>query len=443
MAKRLAAFTLGCKVNQVETASLLETFRGQNYQIVSYKDEADIYLLNTCAVTAKAAYESRQLLRRALKRRPLLVIATGCYAQIAAQEIKEKVGGPLLIVGQAYKAKIPEIVSSLSLPLKETKIFLDDVKALRRCEPYPLSRFPGHRRAFLRVQDGCSLFCTYCVVPYARGPSRSLPLEMIEEQVKRFLAAGYLELVVTGVHLGSWGRDLTPQRRLVDLLNLLERLKVYRYRLSSLAPNEFTSDLILFLRDAQGFCPHFHISLQSASDEVLRRMGRRYRREHFVKLVEELIKRFPEAAIGVDVIAGFPGETERDFELTYRTLEALPLAYFHIFPYSPRPKTRAATWPQVPPHVVAERARALQALARAKKKAFYAQQLGKKLEVLVLRYDEERRLLEGLSRNYVTVFFPGEKALIGQVLEVQVERMVDTTLYGIRETDRITHKATT
>ncbi|HHI97833.1 MAG TPA: tRNA (N(6)-L-threonylcarbamoyladenosine(37)-C(2))-methylthiotransferase MtaB, partial [Thermodesulfatator atlanticus] len=210
--KKIAAATLGCKVNQVETASLIEAFQAKGYEIVPFKDQADVYLVNTCAVTAKAAYESRQLLRRALKKNPLLVVATGCYAQIAPEEIKEKVEAPVLIVGQAYKARIPEIIESLALPLEETRIVLSEVRGLKVCEPFPLSRFPEHKRAFLRVQDGCSLFCTYCVVPYARGPSRSLPLATIKAQVERFLAAGHLEIVVTGIHLGSWGKDLTPPR---------------------------------------------------------------------------------------------------------------------------------------------------------------------------------------------------------------------------------------
>ncbi len=439
--KKIAAATLGCKVNQVETASLIEAFQAKGYEIVPFKDQADVYLVNTCAVTAKAAYESRQLLRRALKKNPLLVVATGCYAQIAPEEIKEKVEAPILIVGQAYKARIPEIIESLSLPLEETRIVLSEVRELKVCEPFPLSRFPEHKRAFLRVQDGCSLFCTYCVVPHARGPSRSLPLATIKAQVERFLAAGHLEIVVTGIHLGSWGKDLTPPRDLLALVALLEELKVYRYRLSSLAPNEIKRELLDFLERAPGFCPHFHLSLQSASDEVLRKMGRRYRQKDFLRVVEDIKKRFAEAAIGVDVIAGFPAEREEDSEATYRLLEELPLAYFHVFPFSPRPGTRAARWPQLPPHVVAERARRLQTLAQAKKKAFYAGQIGKTLELLVLRRDPARGLLEGLSRNYVTVFFQGEDELVGQVVSAKVERMVDTTLYGILETDRITNKA--
>ncbi len=428
--KTLAAFTLGCKVNQVETASLLEEFSSRGYEVVDFKEEADIYLVNTCAVTAKAAYESRQLLRRALKHSPLLVIATGCYAQVGVEEIREQVEGPLLIVGQEFKPRIPEIVEGLPLPLEETQALLSDVRKLKRCEPFPLHRFRGHQRAFLRVQDGCSLFCTYCIVPYARGPSRSLPLELIAEQAKRYLAAGYQEMVVSGVHLGLWGRDLDPPKKLLDLLRLLDELEVPRFRLSSLEPREIDLEMLSFLRASSGFCPHFHLSLQSASNEVLRKMGRRYRREDFLRVVEEILRFFPEAALGVDVIAGFPAETEKDFEETYRLLERLPLAYFHVFPYSPRPGTRAASWPQLPPHVVAERARRLRDLSRAKKKGFYARQIGKNFEVLVLRQDENTGLLEGLSRHYVTVFFHGEAKLTGRLVRVRVERAVDTTLYG-------------
>ncbi len=428
--KKIAAITLGCKVNQVETASLLEAFSARGYQIVNFKEKADIYLVNTCAVTAKAAYESRQLLRRVTKKAPLLLIATGCYAQIGAEEIKEKIKAPLLIVGQEFKPHIPQIVEKLSLPLQETRVLLSEVRRLTHCEPYPLHRFLGHQRAFLRVQDGCSLYCTYCVVPFARGPSRSLPLPLIKEQVERYLAQGYQEIVITGVHLGLWGQDLKPPQRLLDLLFLLEELKVPRFRLSSLEPREIDRETLAFLQAARGFCPHFHLSLQSASNEVLRKMGRRYRREDFISVVETIGKHFPEAAIGVDVIAGFPAETESAFEETYRLLEELPLAYFHVFPYSPRPGTRAATWPQLPPHLVAERAQRLRTLSRAKKKAFYARQIGKTLELLVLRKDPQTSLWEGLSRNYVTVFFESSLDLLGKLVLVGVERMVDTILYG-------------
>ncbi|AEH44825.1 MiaB-like tRNA modifying enzyme [Thermodesulfatator indicus DSM 15286] len=430
MKYRLAITTLGCKVNQVESASLAEQFEKKGYKFVDFKEKADIYIVNTCAVTAKASYESRKLLRQALKNEPLLVVATGCYAQVGAEEILGYLKAPILIVGQREKAKLPEIIESLSLPLKEKHIVISDVKDLKFCEPYPLSYFREHKRAFLRVQDGCSLFCTYCIVPHARGPSRSLNLEKIREQVLRFLAAGYQEIVVTGVHLGLWGRDLSPPKTLLDLVNLLEELGVPRWRLSSLEPQELSEDILYFARKAKGFCPHFHLSLQSGSNEVLRKMGRRYKVENFERLVLKIKELFPDAAIGADVIAGFPAETEKDFEETYALIEKLPLTYLHVFPYSPRPGTPAARWRQVPPHLVAERARKLQELSQAKRKAFYRAQVGQILEVLILRYLEEQGLYEGLSRNYVKVLFEAQEKELGHEISVKVERAVNSWLYG-------------
>ena len=427
---RVAIATLGCKVNQVESASLGEAFERKGHKLVSFKEKADIYIVNTCAVTARAAYESRQLIRRALKKKPLLVVACGCYAQVAGKELKDLVKEPVLILGQQEKAKLLEIIESLSLPLEKTIISVSDTRDLRVCEPYPLSRFLGHRRAFLRVQDGCSVFCSYCIVPYARGPSRSLPLEEIRSQVRRYLASGYKEIVVTGVHLGLYGRDLSPSRSLLDIVLLLEELKVPRFRLSSLEPLEISDELLDLLARAKGFCPHFHISLQSGSDEVLKKMGRRYQAADFKTLVEKIKKIFPEAAIGADVIAGFPGEREEDFAKTFALLESLPISYLHVFPYSPRPGTKAASWPQVPPDKIAARAKKLQELSKAKRKAFLREQLGSEREVLVLRYVKEQGLYEGLTRNYVSVFFEADSSLLGEIARVKIERAVDSFLYG-------------
>lgn len=428
---RIAATTLGCKVNQVETASLLERFEEKGLRPVSFKEEADVYLINTCAVTARAAYESRQLIRRALKRKPLLVAATGCYVQIGAREIVERIEEPVLLVGQDRKIEIPDLVEELEVPLKEPRLLVGDVSTLRRCVPFRLRRFPGHHRAFLRVQDGCNAFCSYCVVPYARGPARSLPEEEVIAQARRFRDEGYREIVVTGVHLGLWGVDLSPPRGLADLLQaLLENVRGPRWRLSSLHPSEIDRPLLDLMAENEAVCPHFHLSLQSGDDEVLAAMGRPYRAALIEEVVREIKDRLPEAAIGADVIAGFPTESEEAFERTAELLRRLPIAYLHVFPFSPRPGTRAAELPQIPPDRVAKRARVLQEISRAKKKAFYSQQIGRSLKVLVERYDAQRGLYRGLSENYVVVHFAGPPGLEGSVVSVKVERLVNELLYG-------------
>ncbi len=428
---RIAATTLGCKVNQVETASLLERFEEKRFRITSFKDAADVYLVNTCAVTARAAYESRQLIRRALKKRPLLVVATGCYVQIGAKEILDRVEGPVLLVGQDRKAHLVEIVSQLELPLKESRVLVGDISQERSCFPFPLRRFPGHHRAFLRVQDGCNAFCAYCVVPFSRGPARSLPLEEVLRQAERFQKEGYQEIVLTGIHLGLWGQDLSPPKDLVDLLKALIKTNPPRLRLSSLHPTEVNKALLDLAEESGIICPHFHLSLQSGDDEVLAQMGRNYTAGLFEEVVWEIKRRFPEAALGADVIAGFPTESEEAFRRTYELLRRLPISYLHVFPYSPRPRTRAATWPLLPPDKVAKRARALQELARAKKKAFYSAQVGRVLKVLVeRRYDPKRGLYQGLSENYVVVHFSGPPGLEGSILPVRVERLVNEILLG-------------
>ncbi len=428
---RLAAATLGCKINQVETASLLEKLEEKGSRLVSFKEPAEIYLINTCAVTARAAYESRQLIRRALKRKPLLVIATGCYVQVGAQEILERIDGPVLLVGQDRKARIPEIMNQISLPLEESLLLVGDVQRLRRCEPFRYRRFPGHHRAFLRVQDGCDAFCSYCIVPLARGPARSLSLEEVLEQACLLKEAGFAEIVLTGVHLGLWGKDLSPPRELLELLQALEAIKPPRLRLSSLHPSEISPGLLDWAEKSGLLCPHFHLSLQSGDDNVLKQMGRPYQAALFEEVVSKIKRRFPEAAIGADVIVGFPGESEEAFKRTYELLRRLPVSYLHVFPFSPRPGTKAAQWAQLPPHQIARRAKALQELGRAKKKAFYSEQIGRTLHVLVeRRYDPERGLYQGLTENYVTVHFTGPPGLEGSIRPVRVERLVNETLYG-------------
>ncbi len=430
---RIAAATLGCKVNQVETASLLEGLVAQGAEVVPFKEQADLYLINTCAVTARAAYESRQLVRRALKQGPLIVVATGCYVQIAPQELLERVERPVLLVGNDRKAQIPQILEGLSPPLKDAQILVGEVSSLRSCAAFPLRRFPGHSRAFLRVQDGCNAFCTYCVVPYARGPARSLPLEKVLAQARVFEKEGYQELVLTGTHLGLWGQDLDPPKQLLDLLQALEKAVSARLRLSSLEPPELTAEILAWARSSPKFCPHFHLSLQSADDEVLKAMGRRYTAAQAEALIQEIKRLFPEAALGLDVIVGFPTETDEAFWRTLEFIKRLPVTYLHVFPYSPRPFTQAASWPQVPPDRIAKRVKILRELALAKRKGFAQENLGRVVQVLIQQRDQATGLWRGLSENYLLVLCEGPPGLEGRLVSVRITRIVNDILYGILE----------
>ena len=441
MKKRLAATTLGCKVNQVETCSLLEAFKAQGYEIVPFKEEAEVYLVNTCAVTARAAYESRQLLRRAAKRQPELLIATGCYVQVGPEEIRERVDYPLFLVGQDRKAEIPSLVRDLSLPLEETMALVQPKVELAHCEPFFFRRFYDHHRAFVKVQDGCNAFCSYCIVPYARGRARSLPEDLVLQQIRLLMEEGYQEIVLTGIHLGLWGQDFSPPKNLLSLLKAIQKLDPPRLRLSSLHPTEIDLALLDFARESKLICPHFHLSLQSLDDEVLKLMNRHYSLKEIEAVVHQIKEYFPDAALGADIIAGFPGESEEAFVRTYESLRRLPLTYLHVFPFSPRPGTEAASRPQIPPHQVAQRARALQELAKAKQKAFYRTQLGRVFEVLVQSYDAKQGVYRGLTENYLTIYFAGVPGLEGQIVWVRGERLVDSCLYGRLENGQKTNAA--
>ncbi len=420
--------TLGCKVNQVEGAYLKEVLEALGAREAARDQRADLCVLNTCSVTAKASAEARKLLRKLLHDEPLLVVVTGCYAQVMPEEVLRAAEGPVLVLGHDEKFELEKLLRESPLSSLKRQIFVSSNPPSARAHT-PLKRFPGRARAFLRIQDGCSAHCAYCIVPLARGPSRSIPEELILEQAKRFLEAGYRELVITGIHLGAWGRDLVPQRRLVELLKSLELLGSFRMRLSSLEVTEVTEELLDWAQRSTHFCHHFHIPLQSGDDAVLRAMGRSYEGSFYLEVLREVRRRFPDAAIGADVLVGFPTETEEAFRNTLNLLKESPVTYLHVFPYSPRPKTKAFSLKPLPAEVVEARASALRRLANEKKKRFYESQKGKVLEVLVESV-ESSGLLKGTSRNYIPVLFKGPKELKGEVVEVRVETVKDLKVYG-------------
>ncbi len=428
--KRIGVFTLGCKVNQVEGAYLKEALASQGARIVPFKEPASLYVLNTCAVTARAAAEGRKLIRQALVRHPELVLVTGCYAQTAPEEIKTLDPHRVAVLGHQEKFRLPEILKAHSFKDLVGKILVTPSAHLKRAEPAPLTHFPGHTRAFLRVQDGCSARCAYCIVPLARGPSRSLPLEEIRFQAQRFLEAGYQEIVVTGIHLGHWGRDLNPPKTLLHLLEALESLDGFRIRLSSLEVNEVSLGLLSWGEKSAKFCPHFHIPLQSGSARLLKAMGRNYTPQEYLEVLWEIRRRFPQAALGADVMVGFPGETEQDFEATYKLIAQSPLTYLHVFPFSPRPGTQVFKAPRVDPTEVERRAQKLRALGEERKRRFYQAQEGQILEVLVEKSSGD--LLQGLSENYLTVYFKGPLFLQGKRVRIKVVKVEGFRVYGER-----------
>jgi threonylcarbamoyladenosine tRNA methylthiotransferase MtaB len=434
--KTVALATLGCKVNQCESASFQSCFEEQGFTVNSFGSPADIYVINTCAVTAKAAAQSRQLVRRAQRSNPKAkIVVTGCYAQVDPHNIKEIDNIHVSIVGNANKHQIVEAALSDIENYDEaltTEKYFNDVALQKEISLLPVKRFSGRTRAFLKVQDGCNNFCTYCIVPYARGRSRSLPPEKVLQQTLLYEKEGYKEIVLSGIHVGHYGLDLNPS---LSLLELLEKLTTttpkIRYRLSSLEPTEISQDLLEFMVAKDNFMPHLHIPLQSGSDTILKKMHRRYNAGQFAEKVRRCKEILPEAAIGVDVLVGFPGETEQDFLQTYELITKLPVTYIHVFPYSKRPGTPAAKMAhQVPTKIKEERVAVLRKLDHKKRTAFYGSQIGEVHSVLVEAEKSLEGLAKGFTDNYIPVHFQARPDNVNRVVTVKLEKLQERFVKG-------------
>ena len=423
--KRVAITTLGCKTNQFESAAMRERFLENGYCVVSFTTEADIYVINSCTVTARTDAETRRLIRRARRLNPQArIVATGCYAQVAPEEL-ERLPEVDCVLGNREKQDIIALVES-----GESRV--SDVAVERDAEPLALSSFAEHTRAFLQVQNGCNSFCTYCIVPYARGRNRSVPLEAVMDGIRGLADNGYQEVVLTGIHLGAYGLDQSPASSLTELLRRIDGERpVARLRIGSVEPNEVTDELLALMTTSAIICPHLHLPLQSGSNDVLTRMGRSYTADFFRNLMVKITTAMPHAFIGADVIAGFPGESDAEFQETVHLLSDLPFSDLHVFPYSRRPGTPAAEMPgQVPSHVVKQRAEALRKVATLKKESFLQQQIGTVLKVLVQTYESRTRSCSGLSRNYANVVFLGEVDMIHTECSVRISDPVKGGVAG-------------
>ncbi len=424
--KRVAIATLGCKTNQFETAAMTEQFAQGGYQIVPFTDSADIYVVNSCTVTAKTDAETRRLIRRARRLNPeARIVATGCYAQVAPGEL-ERMPEVDSVLGNREKQTITEMVESgVSM--------VSDIAAEKETGPLGLETFAEHTRAFLQVQNGCDSFCAYCIVPYARGRSRSVPLDEALQGVRNLASNGYREIVLTGIHLGAYGLDLEPGLSLTELVRRIDAERiVQRLRIGSVEPNELTDELLALMAGSEIVCPHLHLPLQSGSDTVLRRMGRRYESAFFRGLASRIEHALPHAFIGADVIAGFPGESDAEFAETVQLIRDLPFSDLHVFPYSRRSGTRAADLPgQVAPQVIKQRAEQLRTVASEKKAAFLARQTGNELQVLVQSFNKTTGICSGISRNYLTVSFQGTKEMINTELLVRIETVTGAAAGGM------------
>ena len=420
--KRVAITTLGCKTNQFESAAMTEQLAGAGYTIVPFSEPADIYVVNSCTVTARTDAETRRLIRRARRLNPQArIIATGCYAQVAPGDL-ERMPEVDSVLGNREKQDIARLVVT-----GETRV--SDIAGELIADPLHLSSFSEHTRAFLQAQNGCDSFCAYCIVPYARGRSRSVALDDVLAGVANLAANGYQEVVLTGIHLGAYGLDLTPRRSLTELVRRIDADRlVPRLRIGSVEPNELGDDLIGLMARSEIICPHLHLPLQSGSDTVLTRMGRRYTAAQFRELVGKITAEMPDAFIGADVIAGFPGETDEEFRETLDLVRELPFSDLHVFPYSRRSGTRAATMPaQVASHIIKERAERLREVAGEKRSLFLERFVGRELSVLVQGYNDRKRICRGLARNYLTVAFPGSAGMENREVTVRVEKTGDST----------------
>lgn len=433
-APTVAVETLGCKVNQYETSYFVEILKQAGYRPVSFRERADVYIVHSCAVTARAAAQTRQLLRKARRMNPdARVVAAGCYAQLEGGRIaNEKLATHIL--GNPGKFDIVEWLNSPGTFERPCIATGRAPRARSEFECLPVSRMhTGRTRAILKIQDGCDSFCSYCVVPYVRGRSRSLPLDGVMAQIEELVEAGYFEIVLTGIHLGKWGKEFEPPLGLSHLLEKMHSTGIHppRLRLSSIEPEELDQGLLAAISSLPWICRHFHIPLQSGDAEILRRMGRPYDPPHYAELVASIRSAFPGAGIGADVLTGFPGETEKQFENTLEFVDKLPLSYLHVFPFSPRPNAPASRFPdQVPAAELKRRASVLQALGKRKKRAFREKFIGEIMEVLV-ETSPEPGLLEGLSDNYIRVLFPSEeKGRRGRPVRVKITGFMGEDLAG-------------
>lgn len=434
--KKVALVTLGCKINQYDTSVIERDVRCRGHTIVPPGPEADIFIVNTCTVTARTDSKARQMIHkvRGLNSEAVVVV-TGCYAQVRPEEIA-RLGGVDYVFGNAEKRLIADSLEGAHKQA-EPRIVVGcpDEDPLATFGGRGAACYSGHTRAFIKIQDGCNESCAYCVIPRARGKSRSLAAERVLEHIACLAESGFKEVVLCGVHVGHYGRDLPSQEGLYGLLQKIEGAGlIQRARISSIEPNELSEDLIDLFAGARHLCPHFHISMQSGDAEVLAAMRRAYRPGDVESLVWRIASRIPEAAVGVDVIVGFPGETERAFDGTMNLIASLPIAYCHVFPYSNRPGTLASRLgAQLDAETIRTRALELRRLGTSKRAAFYRRFLGRLLPVLVERPEGEgsgRCRLKGLSRNYIPVMFEGPASLENREVLVRVVEVSGTTVQG-------------
>jgi threonylcarbamoyladenosine tRNA methylthiotransferase MtaB len=420
--KKVAFYTLGCKLNFSETSTIARSFQDEGFERVEFEEIADIYVINTCSVTDNADKRFKSIVKSALKQNEkAFLIAIGCYAQLKPEELAA-VDGVDLVLGATEKFKVTDYIHNLSK---------NDMGEVHSCEIEDANFYVGsysfgdRTRAFLKVQDGCDYKCTYCTIPLARGISRSDTLENVLENAREISEKGIKEIVLTGVNIGDYGKgefgNKKHEHTFLDLVKALDTVEgIHRFRISSIEPNLLQQETIDFVAESRSFVPHFHIPLQSGSDILLKLMKRRYLKETYTNRVEAIKNKMPNACIGVDVIIGFPGETDELFLETYNYLNELDISYLHVFTYSERPNTEAVEMEGVvPQNVRNKRSKMLRGLSVKKRRAFYESQLGKNFTVL---FESENKdgYIYGFTENYVKVKTPWNPELVNTLHEIKL-----------------------
>ena len=419
----------GCKVNQYETNAMAEQFIDNNYEIVNFEEFADVYIINTCTVTNMSDRKSRQIIRRAKQINPnSILVATGCYAQTAKEEL-EKITDIDLIVGNTEKKDIVKIVEEYRDNKNRERVKMSDINKQKEFVDFGSVTYTEKTRAVIKVQDGCNNFCSYCIIPYAKGRVRSRKLESVVKEITEIAAKGIKEVVITGIHVASYGIDFDNNTRLIDLLEAIQKIDgIKRIRLGSLEPNIITEEFVNRLKKVTKMCDHFHLSLQSGCDETLKRMNRKYTAETFEKEVNLLRKTFPDVALTTDVIVGFPGETEEEFNETYKYLSKIRFTKLHVFKYSPRKGTVAAKMKnQIDSTVKEKRSHKLIELSNECEIEFLDRYVGKELKVLFEKQDGE--YIKGHTTNYLVVKAK-ETELENQIKDVKIVSRDNLELIG-------------
>ncbi len=413
--KKVAFITLGCKVNQYETNAMIQQFIQKEYEIVESTQKADIYIVNTCTVTNMSDRKSRQMLRRVKEQnQEAIVVACGCYVQVAKEEI-QKVKELDLILGNNEKKEIVEVVERY---LKEKKKCheIEDVMMQKEYVELGETTYTEKTRAVIKVQDGCDRFCSYCIIPYARGRVRSREPEKIIGEIEKIAQKGIKEVVITGIHIASYGKDFKEEYQLIDLLEEINQVEgIQRIRLGSIEPLLITKEFVERLSKLEKICHHFHLSLQSGCDETLRRMNRRYTIKEFKEIVERLRQVYKDVILTTDIIVGFPQESKEEFEKTYKFLEEIKFYKMHVFKYSPRKGTKAAQMKgQIDGKVKEERSQRLIELSNNNQEVYHKKYVGKEVEIL---WEEEKNgFYQGHTKNYILACVKSKENLENQII---------------------------